>query len=93
MASCCVTGGADGGPLNVPFALRYILLEGEDFQRLFGAIPTEDVEQVGLTRLQGPAGHLQVVIAQRNRLCLLALVVKHVDGGLMQRSGLMKIRQ
>lgn len=51
---------------------------------------TEDVQQVGLTGLHGPAGHLQVVVAQGNRLRLLALVVEHVDGGLMQRSGVME---
>lgn len=45
----------------------------------------EDVKEVGLSRLKGPAGHLQVVIAKGNGLCLLPLVVKHVDRGLIQR--------
>lgn len=52
---------------------------------LFRAGLAEDVEQVALARLQGPACQLQVVIAEGNRLCLLPLVVKHVDCDLMQR--------
>lgn len=67
-----------------------ILLEGKDLERLLGATLAEDVEQVGLARLQGPACYLQVVIAKRNRLCLLPLEVKHVDCGLMWRGDTME---
>lgn len=54
-------------------------------QRVFRATLAKDVEQVWLTRLHGPACHLQVVEAEGNRLYLLPLVVKHVDSGLVQR--------
>lgn len=73
------------GKLAIPFARRSILLEGKELERLFGATLAEDVEQVGLPRLQGPARQLQVVIAERDGLALLPLVVKHVDCGLVQR--------
>lgn len=51
-------------------------------QLLLRAPFAQDVEQVGLSGLQRPAGHLQVVIAEWDRLGLLSLVVEHVDGGL-----------
>lgn len=60
---------------------------------VFGATLAEDVEQVGVPRRQGPACHLQVVITEGNRLCLLPLVVKHVDGGLSQRSDMLEERK
>lgn len=51
-------------------------------QPLLRAPFAQDVEQVGLSGLQRPARHLQVVIAEWNRLGLLSLVVEHIDGGL-----------
>lgn len=69
----------------IPFAWWNIVLEGKHLERVFGPMFAEDVKQVGLSRLQGPAGHFQVVIAKGNRLCLLPLIVKHVDRGLIQR--------
>ena len=71
----------------IPFALRNIFLEGEDLERLIRTTLAEDVEQVRLPGLQGPAGHLQVVVAEGNGLRLLPLVIKHVDGGLMVEWG------
>lgn len=80
-----LTAKADTVQFTVPFPLGNILLEAEDLDRLFRAPFAEDVQQVGFTRLQGSAGHLQIVIAKGNRLCLLPLVVKHVDCRLMNR--------
>ncbi len=77
------------GQYSVPFALRNIVLEGKDLERLLKAMLAEDVEQVGLARLQRPARQLQVMIAEGNWLCLLPLEVKHVDCGLMQRGDMM----
>lgn len=72
---------------NPPFVLWDVLLEGKNLQALLRAAFAEDVEQVGLTGLQRSARHLQVVIAQWNRLGLLPLVVEHVDGHLRAQSG------
>lgn len=68
-----------------PFVLWYVLLEGKDLQPLLGAPFAQHVEQVGFSGLQRPARHLQVVVAERNRLGLLPLVVEHVDGDLRQQ--------
>lgn len=69
--------------------MRNVLLKGVNWENLLGAALAEDVEQVGLARLQRPACHLQVVVAEGNDLCLLPLEVKHVDRGLMQRGDIM----
>lgn len=71
--------------LIIPFAWWNIFLEGKHLERVFRPMFAEDVKEVGLPRLKGPACHLQVVIAKGDRLCLLPLVVKHVDRGLIQR--------
>lgn len=65
-----------------PFVLWDVFLEGKDLQALLRPPFAQDVEQVGLTGLQRPARHLQVVVPQWNRFGLLPLVVEHVDGHL-----------
>lgn len=44
----------------------------------------KNVQKVLFSWLQSPAGDLQVIEAEGNRLCLLPLVVKHVDSSLVQ---------
>lgn len=57
-------------------------------ERLLTSALSKHVVQVGFARLAWPAGQLQVVVAQRNRLHLLPLIVEHVDGHLGVDMGL-----
>lgn len=76
-------------PFNAPFTVRNILLEGKFLENLLRATLTENILQIWLTRLLGSACYLQVVIAKRNRLCLLTLEVEQVHCDLMQREDIM----
>lgn len=76
-------------PFNAPFTVRNILLEGKFLENLLRATLTENILQIGLTRLLGSACYLQVVIAKWNRLCLLTLEVEQVHCDLMQREDIM----
>lgn len=76
-------------PFNAPFTVRNILLEGKFLENLLRATLTENILQIGLTRLLGSACYLQVVIAKWNRLCLLTLEVEQVHCDLIQREDIM----
>lgn len=76
-------------PFNAPFTVRNILLEGKFLENLLRATLTENILQIGLTRLLGSACYLQVVTAKWNRLCLLTLEVEQVHCDLIQREDIM----
>lgn len=85
----CYIKEAAISPFNAPFTVRNILLEGKFLENLLRATLTENILQIGLTRLLGSACYLQVVIAKWNRLCLLTLEVEQVHCDLIQREDIM----
>lgn len=69
---------------SLPFTLRSVVLKAERLESLLRPTPAEDVKQIGFTRLHSPASQLKVLIPKRHGLCLLPLVVEHIDCDLRQ---------
>lgn len=61
-----------------------VVLKSESLKKLLRPTPAKDVKQIGFSRLHISASQLKVLITKRHGLCLLPLVVEHIDCDLRQ---------